>query len=84
MHGEDEASGRTFLMLEGIDARVHFIYHNVEIESARASGWLKNKSLARLSQGVTNDKPWMTVEDSGDSEVLLRDKHRVRSIAAHC
>jgi hypothetical protein len=81
MHGEDETSGRTFLMLEGIDARVHFVFHNAEIERVRAAGGLKANSFARLRQEVIDGKPRMTVEDSGDAEVLLRDKHRLRFIA---
>jgi hypothetical protein len=81
MHGEDESSGRTFMMLEGIDARVHFVYHNVEIENARAAGDLKANSYARLSQSFTGGKSRIVVEDSGDSEALLRDNDRLQATA---
>src|SRR5258708_33826749 len=30
VHGEDEQSGRGYLMLEGVDARVHFIEYTME------------------------------------------------------
>jgi hypothetical protein len=82
MHGEDEASGRTFLMLEGIDARVHFVHHNAEIERVRAAGGLSVNSYARLSQSSTDGKSWLNVEDCGDAEILLRDKGRLRATAA--
>jgi hypothetical protein len=82
MHGEDEASGQTFLMLEGIDARVHFVYHNREITRVRAAGGLKVNSYAQLSQSFIDGKSRMIVEDSGDSEGVLRDKGRLRATAA--
>jgi hypothetical protein len=81
MHGEEEASGRTFLMLEGIDARVHFVDHNSEIEHVRAAGGLSVNSYARLSQSSTDGRSRLKVEDCGDAEVLLRDKGRLRAIA---
>jgi len=31
VHGEDEGAGRTFMMLEGTDAKVHCIYHTSEM-----------------------------------------------------
>jgi len=36
VHGEDEQSGRHYLMLEGVDARVHYVEYTHEMEGARA------------------------------------------------
>jgi type IV secretory pathway VirD2 relaxase len=33
VHGEEESSGRSYLMLEGTDARVHYIYYTPEMEA---------------------------------------------------
>ena len=35
LHGQDEQSGPTYLMLEATDANVYFLYHTPEIEQAR-------------------------------------------------
>jgi hypothetical protein len=47
-HGEDEQSGRGYLMLEGTDARVHFIDYTAEVEEARSRGELRPNSFARF------------------------------------
>lgn len=38
VRGQDEQTGRNYLMLEGTDARVHFIYYTPEMEEARSRG----------------------------------------------
>ena len=47
-HGEEENSGRVYMLLEGTDARVHFIYHSREIASAWQRGRLRPNSFVRL------------------------------------
>jgi hypothetical protein len=47
VHGEDEQSGRRYLMLEGTDAKVHFIYYISEIEEARSKGELRTNSFVK-------------------------------------
>ena len=34
-HTLDDSTGRTHMVLEGVDARIHFIPHNPAVESAR-------------------------------------------------
>jgi hypothetical protein len=41
VHGEEEFSGCSYLMLEGTDARVHYVYYTPEIEAARNRGAYK-------------------------------------------
>ena len=69
VHGEDEQSGRGYLMLEGIDARVHYIEYTPEIEEARARGELRPNAFARLRR--LGDAVY--IEDLGDAEVLLKN-----------
>ncbi|HLN00193.1 MAG TPA: DUF3363 domain-containing protein [Bryobacteraceae bacterium] len=38
VNGEDEGTGRTFMMIEGTDAKVHCIYHTPEMAEARSRG----------------------------------------------
>jgi hypothetical protein len=40
IHGEEESSGRGYLLLEGTDARVHYLYYTPEIEATRNLGGL--------------------------------------------
>jgi type IV secretory pathway VirD2 relaxase len=72
VHGEDEQSGRRYLMLEGVDARVHFIEYTTEMEEARARGELRTNAFARLRRVLIDEEPVVQVEDLGDSEALLK------------
>lgn len=47
-HGEEESTGRTYMLLEGDDKKVHFIYHNREIQESRNSGQLHAKSIVEI------------------------------------
>jgi hypothetical protein len=71
VHGEDEQVGRSYLMLEGVDARVHFIHYTPEIEEARARGRLRTNSFARFRRIFVDDEAAVQVEDLGDSEAFL-------------
>ncbi len=72
VHGEDEQSGRRYLMLEGVDARVHFIEYTTEMEEARARDELRTNTFARLRRVLIDEEPVVQVEDLGDSEALLK------------
>lgn len=72
VHGEVERSGRRYLMLEGVDARVHFIEYTNEMEEARARGELRTNAFARLRRIFIDEEPIVQVEDLGDSEALLK------------
>ena len=49
-HGEEESTGRTYMLLEGTDGRVYFIYHNDSIQEQRNSGALKPGYTVALSR----------------------------------
>jgi hypothetical protein len=85
VHGEGEAgrdAGRSFLMLEGTDARVHYIPYTPEIEDARNRGQLRTNSFIRLRRGLVGDAPLIEVEDLGDADSVLRNKHYLRQAAS--
>lgn len=68
VHGQDEQNGRNYLLLEGTEARVHFINYTPEIEEARSRGELRTNSFVRLRklQGSR-----IEIDDLGDAEKLL-------------
>jgi hypothetical protein len=49
-HGEEESTGRTYMLLESDDQKVHFIYHNRAIEKARHEGQLSPDTSVILSR----------------------------------
>jgi hypothetical protein len=80
-HGEEETTGRTYMLVEGTDHNVHFIYHTPEIASARAKGQLKPDSFLRVATEIGNGKRGVKIEDLGDSKRLLTNKEYFRKKA---
>ncbi len=83
-HGEEEvgkSAGRHYLLLEGTDAKVHLIYYTPEMEEARSRGKLRPNAFIRLQKQFENGRPVLEIEDSGDAERALRNKHNFRDRA---
>jgi len=83
VHAEEESSGRRYLMLEGTDAQVHYVYYTREIEAARNRGGLRTNSFVQLRSRQAENGPALEIEDMGDSEALLRNKRRLHEIGHH-
>jgi hypothetical protein len=84
VHGEEEDgrdAGRSYLMLEGTDARIHHISYTPDIEGARNRGQLRTNSFVRLRRYVVGGAPSIEAEDMGDAESLLRNKRHLRETA---
>jgi hypothetical protein len=84
VHGEEEAgreAGRSYLMLEGTDARVHHIYYTPEMDEARSRGNLRTNSFVRLRKIFVAGEPVLEIRDLGDSEALLRNGAHLRQTA---
>lgn len=81
VHGEDEQSGRRYLMLEGTDARIHFIDSTAEVEEARARGELKPNAFARFRRILIDREPALEIEDLGDAEALISAHGRLEATA---
>jgi type IV secretory pathway VirD2 relaxase len=79
VHGQDEQTGRNYLMLEGTDAKVHFIQYAPEMEEARSRGELRINSFVRLQR--PSDISRLDVHDLGDAEKLLENQHRLDEAA---
>jgi hypothetical protein len=74
LHAEDEASGRRYLLLEGVDAKVHVIYHTQEIEEGRRAGKLAVESFVRLEKRFAEQIPHIEISDYGDAHALLANQ----------
>ena len=74
VHGEDEGSGRNFMMLEGTDATVHCIYYTSEMSEARSRGGLRTGSFMRLHKAFIDGRPQVEIDDLGDADQLLNDR----------
>jgi type IV secretory pathway VirD2 relaxase len=74
LHAEDEASGRRYIVLEGIDAKVHLIYHTDSIEEARRAGKLGVNNFVRLEKRFAERVPHIEVFDYGDANALLENR----------
>jgi type IV secretory pathway VirD2 relaxase len=80
VHGEEESSGRSYLMLEGTDARAHYVYYTPEIEAARNRGGLPTNAFIQLRNSTADARPALEISDLGDSEALLHDTRQLREI----
>jgi hypothetical protein len=71
VHGQEEQSGRSYLMLEGTDAKVYFINYSREMEEARSRGDLRTNSFVRLRKLSLDGALTLDVKDLGDADQLL-------------
>ena len=74
LHAEDETSGRRYVLLEGIDAKVHLIYHTDSIEEARRAGKLAVNNFVRVEKRFAERVPRIEVSDYGDANALLENR----------
>lgn len=77
VHGEEETSGRNYLMIEGTDARVHYVYYTQEIEAARTQGGLRTNAFVKLRKLTVDGRPALEIEDMGDAEALLLNRNKL-------
>jgi type IV secretory pathway VirD2 relaxase len=80
-HGEDEGTGRSFMLLEGTDAQIHWLYHNPEMTAARARGGLRANSFVRLRKLFVDGRPLLEVDELGHSERIANDRNFIRETA---
>jgi len=83
VHGQDEQTGCSYLMLEGTDAKIYFIQYTPEMEVARSRGQLRANSFVRLRKVPTDRGKTLEVTDLGDAERLLTDPHYMSGAARH-
>jgi hypothetical protein len=77
-HGQEDATGRAYVLIEGTDEKVHFIYPDDSIESARHQNQMKVNSFVRLRRASLNRRNELMVDDLGDAERLLGDRRFIQ------
>ena len=81
VHGEEETSGRSYLMLEATDGPVYHIYRTPEMEELRSQRGLQTNSFIRLRKLSTVRGPVVEIKDMGDSEAILSNMAHLRETA---
>jgi hypothetical protein len=80
-HGQEEDSDRLYLMVEGVDGKVHLLYQNEDIQNARHKGQAGVNSFVRIEKQFIEGKPFVQVDDLGDAYELLKDSAYLRNTA---
>ena len=80
-HGQDDITGRAYVLIEGTDAKVHFVYQDNSIENARHRGLMRINSFVRLRKNCDGRQAEFIVDDLGDAEKLLDSKRHMRNFA---
>lgn len=81
VHGQEEVSGRNYLMLEGTEGRIHFVRYTPEMEDARAQGRLRTNSFVRLRRLFVDGSPSVETEDLGRADDILKNRHHLAETA---
>ncbi len=81
VQGQDEQSGRNYLILEGTDAKVYFINYSREMEQARSRGELRTNSFVRLRKLSLDGALTLDVKDLGDADQLLTNPRHLGKAA---
>ncbi len=73
LHGEEEESGRRYLMVEGTDANVYHIYSTSQIDELRSGGQLRPNSFVRIEAPAINEGQEFSIIDMGNCESILHN-----------
>ena len=80
-HGHEENTGRPYLLLEGVEGKIHFLWQSAEIQAARRQRLLRVNSFVRIEKQFASTRPFLRIEDLGDSRKLLQNDAYFRTIA---
>jgi len=81
VHGQEELSGRNYLMLEGTDAQIHFIQYTPEMEVARSQGRLRANSFLKLRRIFGVSGPITDIQELGDADAILTKRRHFEAEA---
>jgi hypothetical protein len=81
-HGHEENTGRSYLLLEGVEGKIHFLWQSAEIQAARRQRLLRVNSFVRIEKQFASTRPFLKVEDLGDSRKLLENDDYLRKTAS--
>ena len=81
-HGQEEDTDRMYLMVEGVDGKVHLLYQNEDIQNARHKKQLAINSFVRIEKRFSDARPFLQVNDLGGAYELLKDSTYLRNAAS--
>jgi type IV secretory pathway VirD2 relaxase len=81
-HGHEENTGRPYLLLEGVEGKIHFLWQSAEIQAARRQRLLRVNSFIRIEKQFASTRPFLRIEDLGDSRKLLENDDHFRKAAS--
>ena len=81
-HGHEESTSRPYLLVEGVEGKIHFLWQNADIQAARRQGQLQVNSFVRMQKQFASTRPFLKIEDLGDSRKLLQDDAYFRKTAS--
>lgn len=81
VHGEEEQSGKNYLLLESTAAKVYYMPYTREMEEARSLGGLKTNSFVRLRKLSADGRLRIEIEDLGHAEAVLSNRLLLREKA---
>jgi hypothetical protein len=77
-HGQDEATNKRFMLLEGVDGTIIHLPHRDSFEGMRARKQLDRNSLVQFTRDKHNR---VIVKDFGDAEKALNNPNLMREFA---
>jgi len=81
-HGEEENSGRRYMLLEGTDGKLHYLTHTPQIDSARQAGQLKPESFVTIQRTKVDGKIGHRIDEHDTADAILADKAFISNRAA--
>jgi hypothetical protein len=78
VHGEEEHSGKNYLLLESTAAKVYYIPYTREMEERRSLGGLSTNSFVRLRKLSGDGRLRIEIEDFGYAEAILINRGLLR------
>lgn len=82
-HGHEENSDRPYLLLEGVEGKIHLLSQSAEIQAARRQGQLRVNSFVRIERRFADNRLSLSIVDLGDSRKLLQNDAYFRNAALH-
>ncbi len=83
VHGQDEPSGNSYLMLEATNAIVYYVPYTREIEEIRSQGGLRANSFIRLRKMFINGRLGVEIKDFGNADAILSNRQHLREKVEH-
>ncbi len=82
VHGQDEPSGNSYLMLEATNAIVYYVPYTRKIEEVRSQGGLRANSFIRLRKVFINGLE-VEIKDFGNAYAILSNRQHLREKVEH-